>query len=416
MNSAEAGGTVDLSGLSCGSIALLHGAVEIPWPDLKLVGPGSARLTIDGGNSDRVFKHTPEYSTFSVSGLRVAHGRVTGTNAYGGCIYARGSLVLEDVVVTSCEAIADGRAIGGGVVAINDLTAVGSTISDSVAQSLAAAGAVDLAAAGGGAYAGHGLALVRSVLSGNQALAAKGFAFGGGAVGAIFTGKYSTISGNDASAAGTIDEPGVGGGIVTSADALFFGCTLDGNSADAGGALFSNDDYYQDTMRFAQTTISGNIGRIGAAALDVVPAVSFENATVAFNASDTQLPYALFLQGAVTAKSSIFANNMPADVAAIAIDGDHNLIKLAEASTLLPMDTKTSDPKLQPLALNGGLTRTHALGPGSPAIDHGANPFGWQRDQRGPTYRRVVGAAADIGAFETDPDHIFGSTLDIPSG
>ena len=31
---------------------------------------------------------------------------------------------------------------------------------------------------------------------------------------------------------------------------------------------------------------------------------------------------------------------------------------------------------LGPLQDNGGLTQTHALLPGSPAIDHGNNPFG----------------------------------------
>ena len=33
-------------------------------------------------------------------------------------------------------------------------------------------------------------------------------------------------------------------------------------------------------------------------------------------------------------------------------------------------------------------------------------------DQRGPTYRRTVGVAVDIGAYELDTDHIFGNTLE----
>lgn len=415
VNVADPGGIVDLSGLSCNSITLQHGAIEVAYPDLTFVGPGSGKLTIDGAGSDRVLHHTGK-GTLSVQSLRVSNGKVTGDDAYGGCIYSAGSVLLEDAVVASCKAVAQSLAAGGGVVALGSLTAIGSTISDNVAQSLQGPADGGIAAGGGGAYSGGGMGLVRSVVSGNKTIAVKGFAFGGGLVGPEFMAKYSTISGNDASSAGTIDDPGIGGGLATNAKAQFFACTIDGNSADIGGAVFSNDDYYKDVMRFSQTTISGNIGRIGAAALDVVPAVSFENSTVAFNVSDAQLPYALFLQGAVTAKSSIFANNTPADVYATVIDGDHDLIKLAEASTVLPMDTKTSDPKLQPLAWNGGLTRTHALGAGSPAINGGSNPFSWQRDQRGPTYRRVVGAAADIGAVETDTDHIFGSALEFPSG
>jgi hypothetical protein len=63
-----------------------------------------------------------------------------------------------------------------------------------------------------------------------------------------------------------------------------------------------------------------------------------------------------------------------------------------------------TDPMLGPLADNGGPTRTHALLPGSPAIDHGSNPAGLVADQRGGLFLRTVGAAADIGAFEAQPN------------
>ena len=50
------------------------------------------------------------------------------------------------------------------------------------------------------------------------------------------------------------------------------------------------------------------------------------------------------------------------------------------------------------------LGRTFAnsgFAPGSPAIDAGSNPLGLGPDQRGVGYARVVGPAADIGAYET---------------
>jgi hypothetical protein len=56
------------------------------------------------------------------------------------------------------------------------------------------------------------------------------------------------------------------------------------------------------------------------------------------------------------------------------------------------------DPKLGPLADNGGPTKTHALLPGSPAIDAGANTGAPATDQRG--FPRIVGAAIDIGSYE----------------
>jgi hypothetical protein len=59
--------------------------------------------------------------------------------------------------------------------------------------------------------------------------------------------------------------------------------------------------------------------------------------------------------------------------------------------------------KLAPLAANGGPTKTHALLPGSPAINKGNDAIAPVKDQRG--YARV--GTSDIGAFES------GSVVDL---
>ena len=58
--------------------------------------------------------------------------------------------------------------------------------------------------------------------------------------------------------------------------------------------------------------------------------------------------------------------------------------------------------RLGPLANNGGPTLTHALLPGSPAIDAGTNMAqnDLLYDQRGPGFRRLVHGRMDIGAYE----------------
>ncbi len=67
------------------------------------------------------------------------------------------------------------------------------------------------------------------------------------------------------------------------------------------------------------------------------------------------------------------------------------------------------DPLLGPLADNGGPTQTHALLPGSPAINAG-DPNAMPGvdgvplyDQRGEGFERVAGGRIDMGAFEVQP-------------
>src|SRR5262249_56717111 len=71
------------------------------------------------------------------------------------------------------------------------------------------------------------------------------------------------------------------------------------------------------------------------------------------------------------------------------------------------------------LADNGGPTQTHALLPGSPAIDTGSNPASLTTDQRGGIFVRSFGAAPDMGAFEvqpTRPPRVANQTITINGG
>ncbi len=62
------------------------------------------------------------------------------------------------------------------------------------------------------------------------------------------------------------------------------------------------------------------------------------------------------------------------------------------------------DPRIEPLANNGGPTLTHNLLSDSPAIDTGDAPQTLANDQRGPGFLRVFDGQADIGSLETQPD------------
>lgn len=76
-------------------------------------------------------------------------------------------------------------------------------------------------------------------------------------------------------------------------------------------------------------------------------------------------------------------------------------------------DQINTDPMLGPLQDNGGATFTHALLPGSPAIDAGKNFAAGSTDQRGSGFVRTFdnasianangGDGTDVGAYEVQP-------------
>src|SRR5262249_23608325 len=63
-------------------------------------------------------------------------------------------------------------------------------------------------------------------------------------------------------------------------------------------------------------------------------------------------------------------------------------------------DLVGTDPLLGPLQDNGGPTFTHALLPGSPAVDAGDNTGASEWDQRGEGFPRIVNKTIDISALE----------------
>lgn len=124
------------------------------------------------------------------------------------------------------------------------------------------------------------------------------------------------------------------------------------------------------------------------------------NSTIAFNAGcgGVEVRY-----GTLRLESTIIAGNTCAGAALDleyngTVNGSHNLVGASSAT--LPVDTLRADPRLKPLARNGGFTPTHALADTSPAINRGSNVLGLKYDQRGHGFPRTKGVCTDIGAFE----------------
>jgi hypothetical protein len=159
----------------------------------------------------------------------------------------------------------------------------------------------------------------------------------------------STISGNSA---------GTSGGGIYNTSGLFMGnSTITGNSAGSGGGVYN--DGGQSIVEVYNTIL--NAGASG------------ENI---FNDG-----------GTVTSEGY----NLSSD------DGGGYLTG--------PGDQINTNPLLGPLQNNGGPTFTHALLPGSPAIEAGDPNFSLppSTDQRGCPFDRVFNGRIDMGSFETQP-------------
>jgi hypothetical protein len=224
------------------------------------------------------------------------------------------------------------------------------------------------------------------------------------------------ISGNVADG---IEEPGHqcgnGGGIkaVATATTVIVNSTISGNhAAGRGGGIKSNCD---GTMEIVNSTISGNTAGDAIAGIYVRGTVAITNSTIVGNDAVGAGRHAgdasgICVRDLLNLTNTIVANNGGGQDCGLC---EHagvygsigvNVNNLIGDGSCRP--DYTGDPMLGPLADNDGLSigsgytlQTHALLPGSPAIDAiPADECTVGTDQRGVS--RPQGAACDIGAYE----------------
>ncbi len=379
VDAAGEGDTLDLSALSCSVITLTQGGIKVMLDELSVVGAGADKLAIDGAGTDRVFVHYGN-GDLRLAGMTVRNGVaiVSGYHVTGGaCIISAGNVILDHSTVSGCHSEGEG-AYGGGVLA----RAV--TLSTSIVSGNVALGShpdTFTAAYGGGAFAYAG-----SILLSDSSV----------------TGNRATFNSTDIH--GSYDT---GGGIFADAGGYALRSTIEGNySFGTGGGIASHGGFF-----VADTTISGNTAKGkggGGIFVRLFDTMAVSNSTIAHNSAFkgggvyvSGIPQAFAMQSTIVADN--VATTGAADIAsqsALTISGANNLIVAADALVVLPAGTLHVEPLLLPLANNGGPTRTHALGAGSPALDAGNNVANLATDQRGAGFARVLGAAADIGAVE----------------
>ena len=239
-------------------------------------------------------------------------------------------------------------------------------------------------------------------------------ASGGGGIlnQASLTMTNSTISGNTAQVGGGIYNAGLTLNISNS--------TISGNSTTADGAgIYQNNSA---TLNITNSTISGNSSNgLGGGifiGVDDGP-LNLTNTTITNNSAI--IGGGVYSGGTGTIKNSIIAGNTATnnpdvkDQTGGLTSSGYNVIGKTDgsfgwtATDLTGTIATPLNPLLGALANNGGATFTHALLPGSPAINAGTITGAPSTDQR--SIARPQQGIIDIGAFESR-----GFTMTISGG
>jgi hypothetical protein len=416
------GGTVTFA---CDGTITLASTITIAASTV-LDGSGH-QVTISGGNAVRVFE-VPTNATLALVNLTIANGAAYGADeGTGGAIFNSGTAIVDLCIFTGnlasgADAAEAGVVMGGsgmGGAVYNDgtgtLVVKRSTFSGNRVSGGAGA-PVDSGWGGdgmGGAIFNQGtLWLESSTLQDNVA--------SGGAGGSGPNGQPWMDIATDGGQGGE-GGTGAGGALYNAGSAIAVNSTFDedtgrGGGGGAGGT--GGSGIYGNGNGGAGGTGGNGFGAVYGAA----GGLYLTNCTLAFNwasgggggeggaggtsgtagpgypgpAGSSGVGAGGGISGGFLINTLLATNG--GNCSGSVTDGGHNLSSDGTCNFTNIGSMNNTDPKLGPLANNGGPTLTMALLPGSPAIDAGNTSLAPATDQRG--FPRPAGLAADIGAFE----------------
>ena len=427
-------------GPSVTNITLFRG--EIMTQAVSIIGPGSAALTIttEGAPGSYNMFRIDGTGDALISGITFTKNRikaqnngkftlddvtVTGSSAgYGGALYASGG----DLEIKNSHFEGNHASSNGGAIYIYNYA--NTTISDSEFINN------DTDGDGGAIYSAYALdiTLIGSEITGNTSGGrGGGLEFASGVEGLV-TITDSTIDSNHSG------EYGGGADFGDATSAVVSNTTVSNNTANGGAGLNFDGTGIDATVN--NSTITANTSVNGAAGvyINAGSTLTINQSTITANiANGTSISYggaglAIGSDTTVVTMSGTIVSGNTAAVDGAADIGLYNTSPTetgsftATNSLIGEVDSRvtingtnnvtSTDPMLGALADNGGMTKTMALLPGSPAIDAGPNPVatftGNQFDQRGTGFPRVVGGLVDIGAFETAPEPTTTTITDEP--
>jgi CSLREA domain-containing protein len=361
-------GTYILSLPGSGEDASASGDLDIN-DTLVINGAGEATTIIQGSALDRVIEITGSegvHPSVTLANLSVRDGTDNGSNSSGGIHIRSAAVTLSNVIVSDNigEGIgidASSLVINNSIVSRNSSNGVGGIRSTSSALSVINCTIIENRGAWGGIGTDNGLIMVGTTVSNN-------------------TGTNGP------------------GGLHLLGDSKITNSTISNNNGTEGGGIW----FDQGNLLITSSTITEN------------------SANGSGGESKSGTGGGIFFKGtfgSVNLKNTILSGNNASggkpDCEGTFTSGGYNLVGSASdcGFTSSSGDLSGISPAIGPLQNNGGRTSTHALLPGSPAIEAG-NPAGCQdsdgtplnTDQRGsprPADGNGDGnPVCDIGAFE----------------
>jgi CSLREA domain-containing protein len=385
------------------------------------------------GNSANFGGGVYDYDSAATNTVTISNSTLSNNtaNSQGGAVYVHGTLNLVNSTLNGNSAGSYGGAIYGNAGAtinisnslidanagdwgaVSGLDNASITITDStVSNSDAVAGGSGDGGRGIVGWTGSTITITRSTVTGNQGGGIACAAAYGQTCGSL-TVTDSAIDGNSDTDSADWANTQLGQGIFTSGPTMITGSSVSDNKGQymgggsncngaSGGGIYATGD-----LVLINSTITDNGNpppcyNTDAGAVYFGVGGTITNSTIVRN-------YAFFTggirlqSGTLTITNSILSANAAencVDYGTI-VSGGHNIDSWDNCGFADATDLVNTDPLLDAFADNGGLTRTHALQIGSPAIDAGdttvcaAAPVNGA-DQRG--FGRD--ANCDIGAYE----------------
>ena len=351
----------------------LGGAITT-WNGADLTVRGST-LDQNSGRSGGAIYNESALTTIVVAADTMISGNEATDDNGGGIYNVGGTLGLTDVTLAGNQS----RFVGGGIFnKSGSLTATNIVFNNNSAY-----------VGGGGGVSNHDASatLTNAIFRENSS-----YSSGGG----IGNGSSGILVVRDSTLANNTSE--YGGGVSNSGVLSMFNVTISGNSAfEQGGGVLNSGK-----LTLFNATISGNSGSdggglLGRGTINLVHVTFSENESGIYQAGTGVFT----LKNVLLHGSTDYNCQVQSGPSAITSAG-FNLSSDSSCPFNQTGDRVNVDPRLGPLADNGGFSRTHMLLPDSPAIDAGQCVGNLPTDQRG--LPRLQGSSCDIGALERQPD------------